>query len=589
MSSLLSVPVSVVDASWIASELYPSLNRALDGLLEGGVLWIGSDSCREGNYLLQRVRVFAQERKISYESMQVSEHDPYLFWDDVVGVGDEPASLWQLAPRTIVCVENGYAIPARLVRDRHRVLDAYARAHRIILVIPISHSIRRDLESAPFIGPPPFNDVPDGRRRELAVALLADAFPGDHVDRRSSRARDLIGAKPVSRVELESWVDYFADMDADGAQPWRVPPPVARHPLGPADYPTRQELRARLTASMARLREASVAFNTWRGQALIRDIRQPPDPFDARDPIHWFSGTVSFLACYLFDAVDDGFIPLLGWRWNDGSREIEAAEPLPFLETLRALRTVMQHGLDDVHPRNRDTLAEVEQWCRAVSGSPTPQRDHCRALTSRLLRELEEASSRLNTVVVHAADSSNRDLIEAQLELAMRRLPKYRWRELLEEASAGWNVDIDLDRVLERHLPKLQKDIQETPEKVGALADRARQLASEVILVELARCPVTGEDLIAAGLPRGPLLGQAKGFVEERWRTDTTLTKDLLIALARERFLATTQPQTSAVREAPEAKPHEGLPSAKRSKWWLWILIALSLVIAGIFAVRFLN
>lgn len=534
MPNLLSIPVSAVESTWIASDLYPSLERARANLPLGGVIWLGTDSSREGNYLLQRIRVFAQERCIPCEGLLVSEHDPYTFWDDVVGTGDDSAKLWRFAPSTLVCVENGFELPMAFVRDRYAFLDTYARAHSLILIIPVTHTLRKDLEKTCLIAAPPFAEVPEGRRRELACALLADAFPNDGADRRNGLARDLVAARPVSRVELEAWIDHFAGSDAEGSQPWRIPPRIPRQRATPSDVPTKAELGARLMASMARLREANVAFSTWRGHLLIREIRHPPDPFYARDPIHWFSGSISYLSCYFFDAVDDSFPPLLGWRWNDASGEIEAAEALPFVDILRTLRTVMQHGLNGQHPRNIDTLDVVERWCRAAAGSPIPQRDRCRILTSRLLRELEETVIRLSSVVTRAMESSNRDLIERQLDLALRRLPKYRWFEILSAVCDEFAVELDIDGILDLHITDLQDKIRKAPEKGGSLEERAHELASDVIVKVLARCPVTSNDLIAVGVPRGPLLGKVKAFAEERWRTDATVSKDELLRLAGE-------------------------------------------------------
>lgn len=536
MPNLLSVPISAVDADWVPMELYPTLERSLAQLAGGGILWLGVDSRREGNYLLQRIRLFAAERERLCAALTVSRSDPYLFWDDLGGRGDDTSLLGGLSAKTIVCVENGFSLPLRLVRERHTVLSAYARVHELVLVIPVAHPIRNDLNLVPFIAPPPFNQFPELRRRELTAALLADAFPSHDAVLRDGRARDLVAAGPISRTELEAWVDYFAAAETSAPLPWRIPPPVPRHAAVPPEAPTRSELQARLMASMAKLREASIAFNAWRGHVLLRAIREPLNPFDASDPLHWFSATISFLACYLFDAVHESLVPLLSWRWNDAEREIENAEPLPFHDTLRALRTVTQHGLSEDHRHNRDIVDSVERWCRGGAGLEAPRRDVCRVLTAKLLSEWDEAANRLHAVVVHAPESRNRDLIESQLDLAMHRLPKYRWHELLLEAASRMGANIQVDGLLDRQLARLQRDVQDAPEKGDALMERARRLAHDVVVAELARCPVSGEDLVAAGFAPGPVLGQAKALVEERWRADATLTKDALLRLAMERF-----------------------------------------------------
>jgi hypothetical protein len=535
MSNLLSIPVSVVDADWMVSAFYPKIAQSLAENAEGGVLWIGTDSSREGNYLLQRIRLFASEYGLPCEALTVSEHDPYLLWDDIAGSGDEPAKLWQLAPKTIACIENGYIIPSRFVRERRSVLNAHARLHQIILVIPVAQFLRSELKGECFVAVPTFDEHSVERRQELAVALLTDAFPNEDIEQRQSRARALIDARPASRAELETWVDYFAT-DASATLLWRIPPPVARQAHIPPDVPTRLELQTQLTKAMATFREASAAFLAWRGEPLVNPIREPPDPFDARDPRYWFSGTISYLACYVFDAVDDCFTKLLGCRWNEATLEIEATEPVAFHGILRALRTVMQHGLDQQHPRNRETLRNVERWCHAVLGSAALRRDHCRALTSRLLREWEDAAIRLNTVVQHAPQSNNRRLLEAQLDIEQRRLPKYRWRELLVEVCAPLDADLDFDRILEKYLTTLQRDLQNTPEKGEALVSRARQFVSDIVAVELARCPISGEDLIAAGFKQGPILGRAKAFVDKQWKSDSKLTKEQLLVLALDQF-----------------------------------------------------
>src|SRR5580765_6412122 len=102
MPNLLSVPVSAVDADWIATELYPALDRLLPGIAGGGILWLGVDSAREGNYLLQRIRLYAIERNKPHASLTVSQSDPYLFWDDLGGRGDDTSLLGGFPVTTIV-------------------------------------------------------------------------------------------------------------------------------------------------------------------------------------------------------------------------------------------------------------------------------------------------------------------------------------------------------------------------------------------------------------------------------------------------------------------------------------------------------
>lgn len=533
MSSQLGVPVSVVSGDWVQTTLQPSFDAARTRQGAGGLIVIAVDSNREGNYVLDRIRVHARSRGEVCESVAVATADPYLMWDEISGSAERVCALCRFQPGTVIIVENGFMMPARVLAERVASLHSHARAHESHIVFPVAHPVVKTLAGCDCIEVPPFALAPERERRSLALALLADACPNEEVAWHERSARDLIQGGPVSREELEGWVDYFASREPFDRGPWLVPPPISRRPQGPAEVPSKDELRARFVTAMRRLRDADDAFVAWRGEPLMRPIRRPPDPFEARDPVHWFMACVSYLACFAFDAVHASFTTLLDYRWNESARSVQAGPPTTFLSTLRALRTVMQHGLDDSHASTTETVARAEAWFVSSCGRNTPSAEQYRGLTWRLLAEWDEVTRNLEAVVANAAASETRKLVEVQLDLALRRLPKHRWRELLVDAAQRLSVAVDVDRVLQRKLGTLQARLANASVENAAVVAEARRAAGDAIAAECARCPVAAEDLLADGIVGGPQIGRALAAATELWRKDPTLTRQQLLDAVR--------------------------------------------------------
>jgi hypothetical protein len=101
-----------------------------------------------------------------------------------------------------------------------------------------------------------------------------------------------------------------------------------------------------------KLNEANALFEDWLGYPLIRQIEPLADPFESTDPIHWFSGVVSNLCCFLMDAANLAFKAFTQYDIKD--KELKTVEQ-PLYGIVINLRTIMQHGLliGDKHNFNK--------------------------------------------------------------------------------------------------------------------------------------------------------------------------------------------------------------------------------------------
>lgn len=112
---------------------------------------------------------------------------------------------------------------------------------------------------------------------------------------------DMLAARPISRFELQSWIDAISVPDDTGQLvDWQLSATVPRQLPHPAEIPTLDDIVSQFRAATVKLAMASTSFERWMGRPLFGAIADPPWPFDSIDPAHWFSGTVSYLSCIFF-------------------------------------------------------------------------------------------------------------------------------------------------------------------------------------------------------------------------------------------------------------------------------------------------
>ncbi len=532
-------PISVVEPGWLEAEFLPAVARAVWARPAANIVWLLTDANGEAEYLLEHCRVHFVTARQPWCEVLVDAADPLTIWQNLIGTQDDRSPATECVPNTVFAVRGGCWCPASFLRNRGKELSLIFGGLGGTALFPVFHDTYAELEreraADALVVVPPFPAAAMERRRAVALALVEEAFPNGMPEERERAARELLGAGPASRSELQRWIDYYAASGPDGLQAVaKGAPRIPRDPRIAPDVRTKAELSALLRGGMVALRSASERFRAWAGAPLLEPIVEPPDPFQSSDPRSWFIGCVSFLACYLFDAADARLEPLWRYYVDTAAGDVRVGPVPPFYDALRVLRTVQQHGL---RPSvNRKTLDAASAWFRAHSGVGSPGAGHWRGLTARLLLEWNEAAERLRAVVATLAESPMRDAVEAVLDLQSRRMPKQFWREQVMAAASEFRADVDVERVLDKHLDAFRRSAQDTALTGPALEQFLRDQAIRAVAEESARCPVTIADLQAVGIPPGPLLGLARKYTEAEWQRNPHQSKHDLLAAAQGRF-----------------------------------------------------
>jgi hypothetical protein len=265
---------------------------------------------------------------------------------------------------------------------------------------------------------------------------------------------------------------------------------------------------------------------------LFNVVVDPPDPFDSTDPMHWFSGTVSYLSCWL-ELADHAFDPLTRYEYRPTASDLEAVSPPAFFYLLGRLRTSMQHGLNPGSTTDQATLKAVQSWYYGVCGVLEPTQQHWRRLTASLLDEAAVAAERLAIVTDRLPSCPSRAAVESQIRFYSRSLSKEEWRVNLRVSVQDLAPDLDPNLLLEKHLSELQKKLREMPIEPAEISARARELADSIVCREAAKCPVGPRDLLELGVQPGPLIATTFAKVEAEWQRDPTQSRIVLLEFAR--------------------------------------------------------
>jgi hypothetical protein len=94
MEGLLAVPISAVASDWLHASFIPGLQKAVDGLPDGGILWMHVDAGPEADYLLTVACTWAKSYRRKVLELTVFEDDPFLAWEDLFGTPDQAPPNW---------------------------------------------------------------------------------------------------------------------------------------------------------------------------------------------------------------------------------------------------------------------------------------------------------------------------------------------------------------------------------------------------------------------------------------------------------------------------------------------------------------
>jgi hypothetical protein len=112
-------------------------------------------------------------------------------------------------------------------------------------------------------------------------------------------------------------------------------------------------------------------------------------------------------------------------------------------------------------------------------------------------------------------------------------LSKEEWRVQVRASVQALAPSLDPDRVVEKHITKLQQDLRSSAVNTTEVLSKARELANGIVLIEAARCPVTPTDLLDLGIEQGPRLGLIYARIQAAWERDPTQSREDLLKMVQ--------------------------------------------------------
>lgn len=525
---LLHPAIGAVEASFVEASLIPRVSELLVGCAaDGGLLFVVVDAIEEGDYVVGRIRSWGLAEGMECVEGVVAEEDPFVVWEDLVGDSEAHGALRAEGRRKLVLVRGGCVVPVELVARWARILAAMAKVGKAVVVWPVLRSAGRELreeDGVAVVSVPSFGEVGRGRRRALCEALLGQRLEGFQDAGRV--AEELVGRNPSSRTEMELWVDEVVagvqgrevlDFDAICGRRLMVRPSVRGG---------RERLRGMLGVAEEKIQDADAAFQEWQGRLLAYPVRSLGDPFSGPNTFWWFVGTISHISCRL-DGVDGAFWYLA--RLNpDGAGDVVCEEEPRFFGTVRALRTLFQHGLVMSDRKNRETVEIATTWFRMNCGRDEPRREHWRKLTGAIVGEWYRVVERVAEVVRVVPTCSARGTVVDGLERASRRLSRHRWKEIASGVIEGIDATIDVERFVEQRQEKLAGELRGAAVSPEGVVEVAKGLVEKYVVEEACRCPVRAEDLVKRGVARGRELGSMLREADRFWREREDVGEDEL-------------------------------------------------------------
>lgn len=540
MADYLSIPLSAVKADWFNTHAIPELQKFFSGVLkDGGLLYLGVDSDDEGSLLINLI-IKRLDMVNDWQCMELTVEwsDPYLVWEQLVGTPDELGLEQFNGQNTLVLLKGGCFFPYEFIKLRASSLTQYAKAHNLIILLPTLHTHLSKLEIVPAdavgkLEVPKLRDCPVKDRKEMIKQLVQTSAPILDEEMQERLVNDLLEANPNSRTKLQQWItDYTGAEDCLQALN-KNPPPLPS--LWPPTVipPTRNQLKATFSVANDKLNEANALFEDWLGYPLIRQIEPLTDPFKSTDPIHWFSGVVSNLCCLLMDAANLAFKAIT--QYDIKEKELKTMERPLFYETVRNLRTIMQHGLLIGDKHNFDTITLVKNWYFNKIKTDYPKRHHWRILTYYLIEEYDDAISQLRKVIRFVPSSESSILIRSAIKLNEINLEKHTWREILQSVIVELNADLDIELFLEKKLDKFRQQLKKSLVDSSVLREEANRIVSTEVIEEISKCPVDGTDIKNIGI-KGALIKKWLNYAQAEWEKSPNQTKEQLIEQVKSQY-----------------------------------------------------
>jgi len=518
-----SIPVSIVDKKWM-KQFLNDIKNAIHRLKDGGVICLAVDAVDEGNYLLRYLRLFLESDEIIFDDVQIDQSDPFLFWNDFVGTGDQVGKIASLAEINVISIFNGCYLPPKFIKDRIKILIGLCNPYKIILIIPIFHE---DLYHEKFdnkIIIPQFETAPIKKKKEIIHDILKEADPSLDNTTLTNIVHSILEANPHSRTELQKWIDHYDTFEEQIEFP---PKGIMRIFRSATHIDTVNEIHARFISLEEKLKKISENHYQWLGRPLFRQIHDLPEPFVVDEPAYWFSATVSYLSCFLFDSADKSLSILI--TYNCEAEQLFASHEHHFFNLLRNIRTIMQHGLRIHSNKNRRTIEFVENWFVSNCQKTKPQKQHWRKLTIKLLDECEDFINRLFRCMNMIPDYSEANIIKLQLDRQHKELKRHEWIDMIHNAVMNINPCLSPNKLYDKYTGRIQKELKDSIISDAHLLEEAKKIAENIIIEESSKFPVQAKDFEQMGIEKGPKMGQYLKQSKEIWKQNSIITKEELL------------------------------------------------------------
>jgi hypothetical protein len=529
----------------MVATFFPAADAALS---LPGVVLLPVDSGEEGEYLLNALALRYTDLGIKVQDWVVDSADPFHFWAGFTGSAEDPG--WSpTSPDELWLIHGGEFIPATAalthLRELHR-LTWIARAATILPVfrsqLPIFESLKDPpLQPAPkwfsrvykrlfgLMGCVTRLDVPtladaDLQRIEtLTRALVHSRVPGFAASALSGNAdelvRRLVAAKPVSRSQLERWVDLFVQDDNPASAPANCDRRFVNDlPHQPVLIPTRRELREQFTIACERLKAAGSDFESDTGEPLFFPHQTLKDPFTSPEPHDWFFGLVSYISCIVFDAGKTRLDILAKFTYDPTTGDFRGEPACSLLNYLRPMRTAFQHAVHITgNARNDHNLKLVESWYYKQCGSQAPCLTQYRRLTAALVSDWAAFVDGIANVIANLHRAPSALVVRNELALASRSIEQGELLAMIDRAAELAGTTIDAEAFRKKHEHALKSALKSSALTGKELKAFANTWVEDKVINEVRRCPADGDWLNAQGVPSGPELGDWLKRLHAEW------------------------------------------------------------------------
>lgn len=541
------VPVACADVGWLCKEFLPAAEAALLGG-DPSVVVMSTDSHQESEYLVTRVKKhLCDQHPVSARELSLSPMDPTLAWENVFGTPVYCSTLTLASERDVLLVRGGNYLPAWWLKEHGDRLAAYAKGYRMAILLPVARSVAFQTRPVQELLVPSFSSAPDQLRRDFVMwsiqEHISDLRDDPTVNRQAAREElcsIICNHQPGSRAIVEMWIRRFMSecerLDAPSLLHVARDFPVHRlscFPPEPAPINSRSALQDDFHDALLCLQRANLSFEQIGGQKLFRSYHDLPYPFHSPDPLHWFIGCVSLLSCLYFDAAKRGALSVVAqYRVDDARGDIAAADGSSFLDSLRLLRTFLQHGLSIEDGEDRKTLAKVTEWCTQTLGDgQVIERSTSRICLAKMIGQLREAVDQVTAVVSGFAKWPTAYAITNALRYSSRVVAEHEVTRAIQDVVSRLELDLEPAEVARVHLASIAIDVRNSTCRIDNLDQELARVAEKYCLEASRRSPRIGDWLKSQGLV-GKQIGDCHRLLDEAWARNPKMSKEEFMALA---------------------------------------------------------